>query len=125
MKFRIEDGLPYVQVTLTLGTKEVTLERVLLDTGSAGTIFRLHRVSSIGLVPEPDDAIRRIVGVGGAEFVFVKRVDSLSVGELRLRKFGIEVGNMDYGMEIDGILGTNFLHATQAVVSFRTMDVST
>lgn len=49
--------------------------------------------------------MRRIRGVGGTEFVFMKTIDRLSAGTLETDNFEIEIGAMDYGIELDGILG--------------------
>jgi hypothetical protein len=60
--------------------------------------------------------LNRGVG-GGVEFVFTKRVDRISVGELRVDGFEIEIGVMNYGFDIDGILGMDFLVRAGAVVN--------
>jgi len=62
-------------VTLGRGGQEIALERVLLDTGSAATLFAIDEVAALGIVPEPTDQIRRVVGVGGSEFVITKRIE--------------------------------------------------
>ena len=63
-------GLPYFSVALGHGSQSITLTHVLVDTGSGGTVFAADRLIAIGIVPEPQDAVRRIAGVGGAEYVF-------------------------------------------------------
>ena len=40
MIIRIRKGLPYVEAELFFRGKKILLENVLLDTGSAGTVFR-------------------------------------------------------------------------------------
>ena len=123
MRILIEGGLPFVAVDVGYRGREISLKKVLVDTGSAGTVLRLDKVSRIGVVPEPDDPLRRIVGVGGAEFVFVKHVDILRIGKLSISDFVLEVGNMDYGIEMDGLLGTDFLSRTGASVNFATKQI--
>jgi len=59
MKIRVKNGLPHVSSTITYRRQRVTLKNVLLDTGSAGTIFSTDKVSGIGLMYEPDDFILR------------------------------------------------------------------
>ena len=44
MKIRLQDGLPYVTVSLTYRGQQIILKNVLLDTGSAGTIFATDKV---------------------------------------------------------------------------------
>jgi hypothetical protein len=50
------------------------------------------------------------------EFVFSKIVDRLAVGELCCEQFAIEVGVMDYGIPLNGIIGMDFLRAVNAVI---------
>ncbi len=77
----------------------------LLDTGSGGSVFKMDVVKDIGITIEDDDVIESISGVGGTEFVYKKDIESISLGMLKLDNFKIEVGVMDYGFEINGILG--------------------
>ena len=123
MKIRIQDGLPYVTAVLTYQGQELMLENVIIDTGSAGTIFASDRVSSMGLLPEPHDPIRRIRGVGGTEFVFTKRIDTLMVGELQVDSFEIEVGAMAYGYDLEGIVGMDFLTRARAVIDLGRLEL--
>ena len=95
----------------------------MLDTGSAGTIFSTDKVLALGLQYEPDDIVHRIRGVGGAEFVFTKRIDRLAVDELQVTEFDIEVGAMDYGLEIDGIIGMDFLTQVGAVIDLARLEI--
>ncbi|MCK5525432.1 MAG: hypothetical protein KAI83_20070 [Thiomargarita sp.] len=43
MKIRMRDGLPFVKVTLIHQETVLEIEEVLLDTGSASTIFSYTR----------------------------------------------------------------------------------
>ncbi len=123
MNIRVRDGLPYVPATLMYRGRQLELENVLLDTGSAGTIFSTDKLLAIGLQYDADDMVRRIRGVGGAEFVFSKLVDRLSLGELQVNDFRIEVGGMDYGFDIDGIFGMDFLVQVGAVIDLSRLEV--
>ena len=123
MNIQVRDGLPYVTITLLHGSQQLDLANVLLDTGSAGTLFAADQVLAIGLQYEADDPVQRIRGIGGAEFVFVKRIDRLSVGELQVSDFAIEVGAMDYGFAIDGIIGTDFLLQVGAVIDLSHLEI--
>ena len=123
MKIRLRDGLPYVTASLAYHGQQLSFRNVLLDTGSAGAIFSTDRVLTIGLTYEPDDRVHRIRGVGGTEFVFTKRVDCLVVGELQVNDFQIEVGAMDYGFDIDGIIGLDFLIQVGAIIDLSKLEV--
>ncbi len=123
MKIRLRDSLPYVTASLTYQGQRMSFENVLLDTGSGGVIFSTDRVSAISLMYEPDDMVHRIRGVGGTEFVFTKRIDCLAVGELLVNDFQIEVGAMDYGFDIDGIIGMDFLIQVGAIIDLAKLEM--
>jgi len=123
MRIHLRDGLPYVRASLTYRGQQLSFRNVLLDTGSAGTILSTDRVLTIGLMYEPDDRVQRIRGVGGTEFVFTKRVDSLAVGKLQVNDFQIEVGAMDYGFDIEGIIGMDFLIQVGAIIDLAKLEM--
>lgn len=124
MKLLIDNGLAFVAVTLTYKQQTTTLNRVLLDTGSAGTVFSADSLLSIGLQMEASDELKRIRGVGGAEFVFTKEIDNLSLDKLRADNFSIEVGAVNYGFEIEGILGMDFLLQTKAKIDLENLTIA-
>jgi hypothetical protein len=125
MKIRLQDGLPFVAITLGHRGQEILLENVLLDTGSAGTIFSADKVASMGVQYEPEDMVHRIRGVGGAEFVFTKRIDLIQLGDLDVKSFEVEIGAMDYGYEMDGIIGVDFLMQIGAVIDLANLEIRT
>jgi len=123
MKFQIRDGLPFVTIQLTYREHMLDLDAVLLDTGSASTLLAVDELRAIGLDYELSDELHRVLGVGGGEFVFAKRVERLQVGNLSLADFEIEVGAMEYGFEVKGIIGADFFAATGAVIDFANMEI--
>ncbi len=123
MEIRLHHGLPFVGGTLSYGERTVRLEHPLLDSGSSGTLFSADRLYQIGVLMESSDLMQRIHGVGGTEFVFMKTVDEVTVGDLRVANFLIEIGEMDYGFEIDGIIGMNFLRDVGAIIDFEQLQM--
>ncbi len=101
--------------------RRLDLKNVLLDTGSASSIFSADRLLDIDIRCEPTDILNRIRGVGGTEFVFSKIIDGLSLGDLVVEDFEIEIGAMDHGFrfELDGIVGMDFLEQIGAVIDLR------
>ncbi|MDC3413010.1 hypothetical protein NC797_09545 [Aquibacillus sp. 3ASR75-11] len=47
MKIHIQYGLPFVELEVTFRGNKLLLDNVLLDTGSAGTIFNANVVEKI------------------------------------------------------------------------------
>ena len=125
MKINIKYGLPFVDLEVTFRGKKLRLDNVLMDTGSAGTIFNANVVGKIGVVPEKNDIVDTIRGVGGVEYVYVKKFDLIQFKEVSQKDFEVEIGNMDYGMKIDGILGFDFICSANLVIDTNTMIVYT
>jgi predicted aspartyl protease len=109
---------------LTYKGKSLVLDNVLVDTGSGGSIFKMDKVDELGITIEKDDIIETISGIGGSEFVYKKDVDKLQLGESEVTDFTIEVGVMDYGLAINGILGMDFLIETGAIIDLARMEIT-
>ncbi len=123
MKIILMNGLPRVTASIAYRGNRLKLDRVILDTGSSGSIFSADSLMEIGLNAEPEDEIHRIRGVGGSEFVFKKTVDSVSIGEIRIENCEIEVGAMDYGFEINGIVGMDLLTRIGAIIDLSRLEI--
>lgn len=74
-------------------------------------------------VYEASDFVRRIRGIGGAEFVFSKRIDQLTIGEMAFLGFEIEIGAMDYGFPIDGIVGMDWLLPMRGMIDLGKLEL--
>lgn len=124
VKLRIEGGLPFVTIEIGWGQSSLKLESVLLDTGSASTVLSADHVGALGIKLEPDDPIHRIVGVGGGEFVYCKRLPWVSMGSCRALDVPVEIGAMAYGFRIDGILGMDVMQQVGLVIDLHRLEVS-
>ncbi|MCJ7842871.1 hypothetical protein MUB24_18705 [Lederbergia sp. NSJ-179] len=77
MKIDIQYGLPFVHLKVEFRGKKRELDKVLLDTGSAGTIFNADVVGEIGVEPEKDDIVDTIRGIN-SKAVMAAAKDNLS-----------------------------------------------
>ncbi|WP_157323717.1 retropepsin-like aspartic protease [Paenibacillus anseongensis] len=100
------------------------MKKILLDTGSAGTVFSADAVDVIGVKVEPGDVLNKIRGVGGVEVVYSKYFDFVRTGESSLDGFEVEIGEMNYGMEINGILGFDFIRSAGLVIDSKELMVA-
>jgi predicted aspartyl protease len=123
MRLTLKDDLPFTSVQVAYRGSEMEIPDVLVDTGSATTILAAREVAQIGIVPESSDMLYVIRGVGGVETVFTRQVEYLSVGQRRVLDFEIEVGGMDYGFEINGILGMDFLLRAGAILDLQELSL--
>jgi predicted aspartyl protease len=116
------NGLPFVEATVVFRGKSLQLTRVLIDTGSAGTILNVNKLEEIGVKPEANDVTYTIYGIGGAEFVYTKEMERIELSdEISIRNFLVELGSMDYGIELDGIIGYDFLKKVGLVIYINKM----
>lgn len=123
MRLRLRDNLPFVGITVIHQRGKIKIPNILVDTGSGGTIVSADVLSKIGIVPQPDDKLHTIFGVGGSEVVFTRTVDELRVGRFSVRQFEIEIGGMDYGFDIQGILGMDFLTSAGAKINLEKLEI--
>lgn len=124
MRLRLKDNLPFVSITVIHQGKKIKIPNVLVDTGSGGTILSADALSNIGIVPEPEDTLHTIFGVGGSEVVFTRKIDELKVGTFLAKRFEIEIGGMDYGFDIQGILGMDFLVSAGAIIDLEELEIT-
>lgn len=102
MQLLLKDKLPFITVMISYKGEVIEIDNVLVDTGSASTIFAADLLSGISVTPEPDDKLYAIRGAGGSETVFSREMDFVQVGEQQSGRFEIEIGGMDYGLEVSG-----------------------
>jgi hypothetical protein len=119
----IVGGLPYVAVTLRANEQMLTLQQVLIDTGSSGSVFKTDDLKKLGVRVLLTDRLHFLRGIGGEEAVVEKTIDALEVGSLVVAPFRIEMGAVDYGVPMDGILGLNFLLRAQAVIDLNALQL--
>ena len=122
-KLIIEDGLLLTDLKVLFSGKSLSLNRGLGDTGSGGTIISTDLAQSIDLIPEVDDTIYRISGVGGSEFVFSKMVDTIKIGEAEATDFPLEIGAMNYDFDLDGIVGLDLLKEMKANINLEKLTI--
>lgn len=123
MQLSLKYNLPFIPVTIAYKGARIEIPDVLVDTGSAGTVFAVDIVAAIEITPAAEDVLHSVHGVGGSEAVFIRQVDYLKVGERTVPHFEIEVGGMDYGFEINGILRMDFLLRAGAIFNLREMRI--
>ncbi len=123
MKIRLENGLPVVSGSITVAGKTVELQHALLDTGSGGTLVSADRLLEVGVEVDPTDRIVSVRGVGGLEFVVRKPASTIRLGDLAVHDVPVQIGSMDYGFDLDAIVGTDVLHSVGAVIDLGALEL--
>jgi len=114
-----KDGLIYADATLTHGSNKVITKNALIDTGSSSTVISSEIAHKLGLKPEANDLINSVQGVGGSELVYEKIINYIKLDVSATSDFHIQVGAMDYGIELDAIIGLDLLKKCSAVLDLN------
>lgn len=123
MQLTFRHDLAFVTATLTYSGVSIEIPNVLVDTGAASTIINADHAAEAGVYVSPSDTLRRLRGVGGHGHVFARRVDRFAIGDRGLDDFELEIGEMDYGFEIGGILGMDFLRSAGAMIDLARLTI--
>ncbi len=123
MQLVLRDDLLLTQIWVHHRGRQIEVADIVVDTGSAATLLAADAVAPLGIIPAPVDILYTIRGVGGTETVFVRQLDRLQTGDTFLDHFAVEIGGMDYGLPIKGILGLDFLLATGATIDLSALEL--
>jgi len=124
MKPKLLNQLLYTKISVCYNNSILEVDNILIDTGSSSSVFSADVISKIGIKPEADDPIKTIRGVGGIELVFCRTVDYIQVNDYQIKNFEIEISGMDYGFNINGILGMDFLIPSKAILNLKTIELN-
>lgn len=116
MELVINYDLPFVTIQVKLGVNHLEISNVLIDTGSAKSILSADILEPIGVAPEPNDRLKKVKGIGGTEIVYEKKMDLIIVNQCEIAEFVLQIGAMNYGFHINGILGMDFLKRSKAII---------
>lgn len=118
-KLTIDEGLLLTDMEIHYGGKGLHLTRVLIDTGSSSSIISSDIAEELGIMPEENDLVYRVCGVGGSEIVFSKMIDSIKIGHMKAEHVQIEIGAMNYGFHLEGIIGLNLLKRMRVLINIE------
>lgn len=118
INLRYEYGLIFCSLDLTINNDKLHLDNVLVDTGSATTLINSDYIAVDGT-----EIIDNAYGVGGYETILDKHIDLFKINESIINDFNISLGEMDYGIELDCILGLDALKALNADISIKNMSM--
>jgi hypothetical protein len=99
------------------------VDNVVVDTGSATTAIEADILALAGVEARFEDIISIRQGIGGEQSVVVKSIDKITVGELEVTPFEVDVAGLDYGMGIQGFLRCDFLLRTGAIIDLKTLQL--
>lgn len=116
INLKLKHSLLFCELDITINNKEIHLNSVLIDTGSATTLINSDYISLDG-----SEKFINIYGVGGYEAVVNKHFDTISLNNIPLNNTVLSVGELDYGIDIDMLIGLDLLKLLNADISISNM----
>ena len=90
-----------------------------IDTGSATTL-----INSDYIFLDGSEKFINIYGVGGYEAVLNKYFNQIIINETKLNDVELSVGELDYGIDIDMLIGLDLLKKLNANINIKDMILS-
>ena len=112
-------NLLFCELDCKLNDNCINLKKVLIDTGSATTLINADHILLDG-----SEIRDTAYGVGGYEAILQKHLDVFKVNGFDIDDFDISLGNMDYGIDIDLLIGLDVLKALNADINLKDMKLS-
>lgn len=116
----MREELPFICCKVEHQAKTVELE-ALVDTGSAGTMLSSEVADKLGIDFTTGKEAYIVYGVGGGDSVYTHDISRLVIGNVAAVNFLAEIGDMNYGLQMDAIVGVDVLQATGAVLRMRSL----
>lgn len=125
MQLELRDDLLWLDsLTIFYKGNSITIPAILVDTGSASTLLDSDFLEQIGATASANDLIRTVYGIGEGEEFVVEKVVTLQIDKIIVEDFLVQSGAFNYGFEIHGILGLDFLVTTGAILDLRTLNLT-
>jgi hypothetical protein len=123
MKIHYRDGLLFTTIHLNFKGKSKIIDNIVIDTGAVQTLISQECVDDLGLIYENNDMLVAATGIGGTEYSFVKKVDSIAMNGFELRDIDVDfTGFIDN--DINGLLGLDVLISAGFKIDLRNFRIS-
>lgn len=113
MHLTLRGELAFVTATVAHEHATITVPDFLVDTGAASSVLNADIAGDAGIFVHPADRLR-----------VLRRVSRFAIGSNGVDDFELEIGEMDYGFEIGGVLGMDFLRAAGAIIDLHNLTLA-
>lgn len=117
MNFEFKDGLIWIPINIVYEGNSITVDRCILDTGSATTAIDIDFVNFNYKKPAE---IKRICGIGGGtQEVICQQIDKFMINNVEFNDIEIEFGRIKTNFGIHGFIGNDILSRFTLKVNYR------
>lgn len=118
IKLHYSNQLLFCKLDCKLNNEDLHLNNVLIDTGSATTLINADYINFDGT-----ETVQEAYGIGGSEKILNKQFSNLEINGFNLNNISLSVGDMDYGLNIDMLLGLDLLTSLNVIIDLNTMQL--
>ncbi|HHW48998.1 MAG TPA: aspartyl protease [Clostridiaceae bacterium] len=122
MKIELRDGLLFTSIEINYMGKSKIIDNIVIDTGAAQSLISQDIVDDIGIKVSSDDDIVVSYGIGGKEFAFVKKVDSIKIDNFSINNFPLDFTSFQYD-DINGLLGLDLLIKAGFIINLKSLEM--
>ncbi|RED66134.1 retropepsin-like aspartic protease [Cohnella lupini] len=108
MQIEFRDGLLFTEVTIQYQGQSKLIKNVVIDTGASHSLISQDAVDDIDIRATKDDHFITSFGIGGEEHAFIKKIDSIEIGDFVVKDLEIDFTSFKYH-NINGLLGLDIL----------------
>ncbi len=123
MKIKFNNRLLYTALEITYNGKAKIIEDVIIDTGAAHSIISPDVVEDLGIVDSLEDDLITMYGIGGAQYAYRKKIDSVSFGSCTVEGYKMDFGYIDENGIINGLLGLDLLMEMGLVLDLKKLNI--
>ena len=116
---KLKHSLLFCNLDIDIDDNTLHFDNVLIDTGSATTL-----INSDYILLDGSEKFINVYGVGGYEAVLNKYFDCISINNNSIHNIVLSVGELDYGIDIDMLVGLDLLKKLNANINIKDMTLS-
>jgi len=120
MKLEYRDGLLFTSIQIIFEGKTKTINNIVIDTGASHTLISQDKV--IGVRVSAEDEIVTSYGIGGKEHAFIKKIESVQVGDFIMNDVAIDFTSFKYE-DINGLLGLDILMKAKFNIDLNSLEL--
>lgn len=121
MKLAFDGQLITTTLSVIFQGKSLTINDVIVDTGSSHTVISPDLLEKIGVRYENGDTIYEAYGIGGSVPFYTKIMDGIQIGTFNIKDFEIDVGMLPNNH--NGLLGLDILKVYKFTIDLEKLEL--
>ncbi|RSK27619.1 hypothetical protein EJF36_12440 [Bacillus sp. HMF5848] len=121
MKIFYDGQLLTTSLTVVYQGKALTIDDVIIDTGSSHTVICPDILEEIGVLYENGDKIYEAYGIGGSVPFYTKVMDEIKIDTFSIKDFELDVGMLP--KEHKGLLGLDILKEHGFIIDMHNLTI--